>query len=176
MFFFPASWHPGTPYAVIMAAERRFIANEWHNPYAVDNAHLHTAPVLHPWLKDQAWDAHYGVRGGPGMRAIQWVSSTLRDHWRRAMSLAHLRCTFHRPEAVVAGGDWRQAFRAQEWAFRAIRAHALKRWLAAVRVAVLAAVCRNSDVADMVLAHLAAWHRALPAEDALPAPPLPALF
>jgi hypothetical protein len=68
-------------------------------------------------------------------------------------------------------------FRAQVWAFRCIRAAALARWLRAVGIVMRRAQWGDvdldnasvvADITEIVLAHLASWHAALPHDEALP--------
>ena len=70
-------------------------------------------------------------------------------------------------------------FRAQLWAFRCIRAAALARWLRAVGIVMSRApfladmagmgdFTDFTDIIDIILAQLAAWHAALPHDEALP--------
>ena len=151
-----------------------FFKDQCHNPHAHEYADL--------------YDIVLPGRAGSWFHVLVWETSPvhtsryLRHVWADAFGASpdaaasrHAKSIFRPCEVPVLLNErmimyWacytKTALRAQQWAFRCIRAAALKRYLRAVAVIMRHTV--HSDITTLVLGHLAFWHSEVGCDDALP--------
>jgi hypothetical protein len=164
--------------------------HQWDQTTRRSTYNLYLEVLGRPWC-ELVWDEDAALR----MRRYGWRYLPL--HYDAAFGARAAETLFgttiSRPEEVTvlcyAGRTapdhvhFAPYYRAQVWAFRKIRAPALERYLLVVRALLRpharflpvdqskTPILGHPDVADMIVACLAAWHASQPHEDALPRGP-----
>jgi hypothetical protein len=157
-------------------AHEHLYLDQCHNPHASSHFVELYRQIL-PFPQGEA-----GCERDPdGSRRHIWrsVASMMQTHWMRAfgeLGLPVLSIRLCQPEQISVfsrNRDFEACYHAQVWAFKRIRAAALERYLRAVRTLlphVFAGhmdIMEVTDIADVIVARLVAWHAALPHADAL---------
>ncbi len=151
-----------------------FFKDQFHNPHAQEYVHLYD--IVLPSLPG-SW-FHVLVRETSPVRSSTYLLHAWADAFgasRDASASRHAKSVCRPCDIAVLLNErmvmyWacytKTALRAQQGAFRCIRAAALKRYLRAVAVIMRHTV--HSDITTLVLGHLAFWHSEVGCDDTLP--------
>jgi hypothetical protein len=156
-------------------AHEHLYLDQCHNPHAS----IHFDELYRQILPFPMAEVRWQTEPDGSKRRLRCAAAALQGNCWRAfgeLGLKVLRQRLCRPEQIsvfTSRGNLEASYGTQLWAFRPIRAAALERYLHAVLALLphtLAGhmdIMEVTDITDVIVERLAAWHAALPHADAL---------